>query len=595
MMKKTLGLMTLLALLLAGYQSPVRAMAPTVDDPGSLIVGDDEDGPTNNVFVYPSAFSLVGIGNDDNTPPANLIWSYTGTGKYLLNGVQPNGGDPVNPLVAVQVQANDNDTSTVGQDASADTVTIRNDTLSSLSGGPTYPDPAGGPGILASETQTITLIASDGSLAGFRTITLYTEDDGPDAVSGGGLIPEIDQDFENNGPQGWSGQVIAGSATTGTATGLCMGVPTGTHTVAWYSPNYFTVGGPGYVTLVQYAFWQTTMTMWCSQTTVGLIPFWDVVYHNFYPSNPLNTQGNQYGGEFWEWSSSGGASGIMTPNGRTDFLYLMCPNAQMTQQWNGLLTGDGGFSALQTPYNPVNDGHNDWNMFFRILNGNTSIGGQNDTGTICLRRIQVHRGNMQTINKTLLYGPAINSSTHRIYPDALGNPGGSAGSNIDNVNAVANFFLSGNGTSDLAGARKQLTWFDSTQTDPNLQLFPVDWLSDKNYMCEAKVRSNVGGGAGPEGTDPVDLIFITHDCPTSEHGGYHYTQKGRVAGGTGMRFAASPRLASSTGGVVQSYVGLAHSANRSASATLTNRRFRFRPDFWNTGTSPGIGDRKSVV
>jgi hypothetical protein len=585
MIKKGLGLVALMTVAMLSYQTSVRAMAPVVSDPGGIVIGDLEEGPSNNVFVYPDVFSLQASVTDDNTPAASIIWSYTGSGKYTLNGVAPNGGDPVNPAPAVQIQANDLDNiPAMGQDALADTFTFRNETLSPLAGGPAYPDPAGGPGILAAETQTITLIASDGATVGFRTVTVYTDDDGPDAISGGGLVPVIDTDFTPpNGPQGWTGSVLSGGSTTGTASGLCMYAPlTGNNGAAWLAPGG--VNPPGYITLVDKAVYRIRLSMITDQTAANAIPFWDFGYNNFYQDYNTVTagnqpQGNNYGGLFWNLDVSGGAAGI--GRFRDDFDFWATPNSVITQQWRGIV------DPVASAFDPIVDALNDMNLLVRVLDGNTAIGANADSGTICIQRIQVHRTDVDTLSKTVLKGDPIQNAVHAIAPDVFGNPGTGSSAVIVDANNVANISLAPNASNNPNGARKQLIFYDQTLV-PNFDqaLYPLVWTNDLVYMLETDVRSNVNGGNPPEGTDPLDAIFLDFITPNNEIGGQHFTSRGRNVP-LGMYRAPSPRLAQTTGGTTQTYVGFVAAGKASVAGNVDKHRISAHGDFFNTGLTVG--------
>ena len=127
---------------------------------------------------------------------------------------------------------------------------------------------------------------------------------------------------------------------------------------------------------------------------------------------------------------------------------------------------------------------------------------------------------------------------------------------------------------DGKGWRKTLIPFDSAAATNWTRLFPITWESNTLYLGTANIRSDVNGGVGPEGTDPVKLIFMNFDATTVELGQTNWTNRG--SSGNMLR-VASPRL-----GAPQSYIGFFFSQNASASRLANAQRLRFTNDFMNT-------------
>jgi hypothetical protein len=577
------------------------AEAPTIQDPPDVIVGDLEQGAGNNVFVFEDAINLDLIVADDNTPASNIIWSYIlADGKYVINGAgQLSTGDPNAPLAGELIRSIDADAVVPGQDGSAATITFRNEDLSPFAVGGglgPYAEP-GTTGILPSETRMVTLNASDGTLFDTTTITVYTSNDSSDSLSGGGpsLTPIYNLDFENNPADsaGWLGAVLGGMGTTGIATGLCMGVPLGPNpggSVGWVSPPNF-APGPGWVPLVRKNAYRLRAELYTNQTAASAIPFFDLGYNNF----QLNiSDGNTYGGVFWLLDVAGGATGI----GRfqTQFDFWLAPNAALTAQWNG------DIDAANSAFDPSVSAKSGFNLQIRILHDNAALNTQQDGGTICLRRLNVSRVDIEALQRTILYNaPIISQAGGGDYfrdPDDFG---GSVGGTfqIDNVNNVANLQLTGNpqaaGAAGL-GARRKLVYLKPASAGSfNFRLFPLAWVRDRLYMVEAKIRSNVGGPSGTvEGTDPVDAVFMNFDTPTAEMGVFHFTAKGSA--GNFLR-AASPRLAATTAGFggAQSYIGFIEGTEPSKAPTIDPilfedaDRIKGFVDFFNTGNLAPLG------
>jgi hypothetical protein len=591
------------------------AEAPLISDPGDIIIGDLENGAGSNVFVFPDAIGLDGIVSDDVEPDATIKWSWTEDGtassRYLLNGVPPilSSEDPTNPPSNKRLDGNDDDTgSSVSQDTDARTVTFRNQGLSDIltnGGAGPYADPGTtATGILPGETRQITLYASDCSTYSSISITVYTANNTSDSVSGGGavLIPVFDHDFDGDPSRitGWFGGVLGGTGTTGTATGLCMWVAaanTGNAGVGWISPpNFAPFPAPAYIDLIDQAVYRLRMTMYTDQTATGAIPFWTFGYNNLNGMTPPGSApgGNSYGGDLWILDVAGGANGINgpangRPNGRSTFDYWFTPNAVLAAQWRGTLTGalsgDNAESPFSTTYDPVND----MNLVVRILdgsNGANSIHNEVDTGTVCVKELQVDYILIPNLaSRTSSPGlwptgtaashsggavsPAISTTNFGINPDTFGS-GGNGSAAIDNVNNFALFnmggpYKTGATAAQLAGGRKSIIFYDSTLVDtvndPSFMkpLYPIFWEDNQLIQLTAGIRSGVGGGNGTtEGTDPVDTVFINFDSPTSEIGGFNFTQ--RSAAGN-MFKAGSPRLRANTGGVSQTYTAFLSTQN----------------------------------
>ncbi|MBI3735406.1 hypothetical protein HY256_02715 [Candidatus Sumerlaeota bacterium] len=572
-------------------------LAPDIIDPGDQIVGDRESGDQNNVFVFPDAFDLDALAADDNTPDSGILWSYFGTGKYILNGVPPmTGADNADVPGAKELRSQDLDRPAPNghpksgggtQDSLGRTVTIRNNDLSPGPGLGPYPDPPGGAGVLAAETQVITLAASDGATHTLQSFLVYTANDTSDSLSDQMyFLGEHNFESDPNSRTGWLPMIFGGATagTTGTGTGLCMWVPltnTPSAAVYWYSPNNAsTPYAPGFVTLIDSTVYRVRVEMYSDQTAVGRIPFWTFGYNNVFYTPTYAS--NIYGGDFGILDVAGGANGIGRPQGRTSYDFWFCPNPMLTRQWRGQDTWSASFS----PFNPSYDNRNDINLSLRILDGNQGAGGilnQNDTGTICLKRLRVDSIYYSKLSQTLLYAPPICDTTHAIIPDTVSGTGGGYPAAIDCANQVANFSLGPDIQSNPNGPRKRLIFYDALAGGPTLRNWPLpaSWRSDELLMLKTRIRSNVGGPAGTvEGTDPINVILHDWDTPTYEITSAHFSQKGTAGN---MKWAASPRLLATTGSAQgEDYVSFMYTQNRTATLVVPNAdRIRGYPDFIN--------------
>jgi hypothetical protein len=606
-------LATLTMVAFAMSASAVKAEAPVITDPGDYIVGDSEDGIGNNVFVFPDAFDLDGIVSDDTTADTAIKWSYSGGGRYLLNGVprlEAQGGVSVaninNPGTELRATDGDNGGFNINpdlgggtQDAAGNTLTIRNQILSPGTGATGPHGEPGTTGVQPSETETITLFASDCSTFSSVSITLYTSNDTSDALSG--LMQNIfDLDFIGDPTlmSGWVSYTIGtGTPSSTLGTGLCMTTPgpnTPAAEVGWRSPHYSTAVGqpnlgqggpggiPGLVELVDMSAVRFRMSMWTDQATNGAVPFWTAGYYNLFFNAAGAPTGDVFAGDQYWWSVAGAANrialnGSMANPGRVNFDLWAFPNPGETLAWRGLLPDlpgptpnpDNDQSAFTTANN--RDWRNDINFQIRAQDGNTNLAHQIDLGTICLTRLRADRIDVRKMNRTLRHGGPINTATHAIFPDVEGPNGGFPGT-INNGAARAEFALASNNTTNPNGAGKNFQFYDAggTTVDDRKNPFVGNWNDDEVLNLRIEMRSAVGGhdGSGTtEGTDPLDLIFLNWLTRTAETGFFNLAIK---SFGSNMQRAASPRLPVTVGGVPQEYTSYMATASASVASTITN-------------------------
>lgn len=373
------------------------------------------------------------------------------------------------------------------------------------------------------------------------------------------LTPEAEVDFIANGTQNgdWIGGTVAGGATTSVgSSGLCMFAPAlGDNIALWVSPER-------YVELVDNTLYRLRVYASTSQTAPDAIPLWNVVYDNFNSSG----LGNTYGGLAWFLDVAGGANGIGRANGRTVFDVYAAPNAVITEQWRGVV--DFGGSAFSRSA----DASNDMRIFFRVLDANALINTDADSGAICIEKLEVHAINLNSIEEqSIVYNPKINTATH--FPETNAEASFGSTPTIDNAHGTVSYALFSPDDSSTLGP------FDPTQPTQNAQLYPVLWEQDTLYRGRVKVRSDVNGGFGPEGSDPVDAIIVSFDTATNELGYFAFTTRGSQ---NNMFRAASPRLRFTTHDETQTYVAYFFSHNTTSSAVPDANRLRFMAGFFNT-------------
>lgn len=545
------------------------AMAPTIEDPGDIVIGDIENGTSSNDFNYPDAFDLEAIGSDDSLTPDQIIWSYYVADTYTVNGVpslaSPSIAGAINPAAGEQVQANDLDTGNPGQDAFARTVTFRN-TFLSPQGGPNV-DP--GPGCaLSSQTRTLTLFASDGTTAAFETIVVYTCDDTTDSISSG--LALIRDDAFPNAITGWFGAVQAGTATFDTTSlggGLCMGTAlAGTNAVGW---AFFGGAFGGYVQLVPGNVWMIRTHVSSDRTTgTNNQPIFDTVYDNttqFFDGVTYQfIEGLTYAGEFVTVDNEGGANSIGKSQGRTYMDHYVSPIAMQLPQWNGTI--DQGNSAFATAV----DDSNDWNLTYRLLDTDPNLISSARDGTYCISRIQIYGGALDSLRGggSVEFAPPINSTTH--FATNIGGPGGQ--NLIDDANAWVDMQMTTDTSAGSNGSAKRIGIFDvaafgsGTTAELNAALYPVQYTANTLYLLTSKMESRVAAGQDattPSGTasnSPVDIINMVAFQPSLDC--LESTLVFSGAGGN-MPCAGTPRNPTSVGGADQEYVSLFYTNNLS--------------------------------
>jgi hypothetical protein len=562
----------LMTVALAMMSVSIFATAPVITDPGDFLIGDAEQGITNNIFVFPDAFDFDANVVDDNTPDASIKWSFLDlTGKYTINGVASFAGDYNNPTN--DLRQTDNDTGTAGQDGSAGTATLRNANLSpNNTPNPVEPGPAG---IQAGETATVTLFASDCTTYSSQSVVLYTTNDASDSLSGGVLTNIWDYDFEGTPSlaSGWISQILpnsTGGTVANTGSGLCMWVPltnlSGAQ-VVWLSPhNQSNTTAPGYVELVDLAAYRFRATMSCdNQGTIGTQPIWTFGYNNnFYTGTNGALQSNMYGGDAWVMDAAGGAMGTGRSQGRSDFDFWALPPATKTDAWRGTLPGGNPENTFSVVNSPTSDNRNDMNVGIRILDSPDAPSANTRTGTLCLKRLRCDRLSLNDLQSSVSWAPTMSESNFRALPDEAGTGAGNGTADVRNATQDARFVVGGPYETNTAGGRKLLIFYNAAGTSTKKKDYAVggNWVNDQINGMTGNIRSDVNNGAGPEGSAPVNIIFCNFESITNEIGGFNFVQMG-IAGN--FKRAGGPRLLATTGGVPQEYIEL-YACNNSSLA-----------------------------
>lgn len=550
----------------ASGANALEPLRPIVGFPGDFVVGDGVNGATppatqENNFVYPDGLDLLTLALDGDTAPGDIRWSYVVAGTYRLNGVEPLDtmvDDPINPPANKQLNLNDLDSAS--QDGVPQTVTIRNVDLSPDDGsGPPYAPPSPDvDGIVAGQTQGVTLIASDSTTFTIKSFLLLTTNNEDDRINLEGFRPMAFNDFQDGDANGWSGFDPNNSSLPGsgevsfTASGLCMSVPgPGTNQVLWLSPERF-------VELVDLAVYRIRSGVSSDQMDPDAIPFFNVVYDNFNTS----MTGNNYNGQILVFDNNGGANGIGRPQGISTLDFYGAPASLALPQWRDTATG---------AFSPAADSGNDMRVMYRILDMLDMTNGDADSGAIYVQNTFVQRAPFTSFTRTMLWGPPIQSSTH--FAETFDQASLAEGvAMIDDGNSAALYQL----IDPVSGStRKTLGPFDPSQSSPNSALYPVVWNSNELLLGGMDVVAAVGGPT----RDPVDFVGFVLDVPTNEIGITHGVSRGAPGD---MHFAGSPRTDAEAGGAAQTYWGFMFTQNATLGTGLDANRARVMGDFFNT-------------
>jgi len=510
-MKKglTITLLTV-ALAMIGFQA--MAMAPVIDTIPSPIVGN-ADVTAANTFVFVDAINLTTYVSDDSSPSANIIWSYEETGtKYLLNGVTPiNTSDPAGIEVTPGAKRIDNQVlgGELDLDTNAKTVTIRNSTLSPLGGSTTTP---GTTGIVAAETGTITLYASDGSTFGQRDLVIYSDNGGLDRLStgdhGGTVIP-VAKPWDTSTGNAWASSTVAGTITySRTASTICLEAPaSGDNWGIW-------VGPANQLPLVKNAVYDIKLNMTSSNAAPGHTPFWDLSLDN---NNNTGTGPNLYGADQFFLDNETGANAAIAAG--KEFHIVWTPLAMATDQFKG----EGAYAANETLFSTSHATDAGGRFIFRVmdlyLNGSSGILANNQYGTVCIAGFEIKRYDMTAMTKV---GASIYDN------HAFTSTAGSAGTVTPAALVPGVLTLDYSGgmvtmTPTTAGRDTAYTTlypgdavnvFSGTPTDVANQAdnYPVPYEPNTIYRIQASLAAADAASA----SNPPDVFWIMADTPTQE-------------------------------------------------------------------------------
>jgi len=508
-MKKGLTI-TLLTVALAMFGFQAMAMAPVIGDIKSPIVGSG-DVTAPNTFVYEDAIDLTSFVTDDTSPSASIVWSYEESGsKYILNGVDPindtdSAGIEITPgakAIGSQVLGGELDL-----DTNPATITIRNADLSPLGEATTIP---GTTGIVAAETGTITLYASDGSTFSQKDLVIYTDNGGLDRMSPA-KFPEVEvyhPNFGDGNQADFDYSHMFGTVTPSSASQICMETPAmGDNWGIW-------VGPAGALELVQNAVYKIKLQMSSSNTVPGTTPFWDMSLDN---NDNAGSYPNLYGGDAYFLDNENGANSAVAA-GKT-FTMIWTPLAVATDQFNGT----GAFASSETIFSTANDAVKDGRFIFRVMDlwqdGASGFKANIQLGSVCVDDLLVTRtdlGDVQTVGATLYDESTFAYSTGQ----GVGNvgvldltPGGGAGAAMTIEGGAMKIVPTVAGRTT---AYQQIFPGDTYNTAADIpgqaDNFPVAFEANTIYRIQYKIVAVDTNSAD----NPPDAFWITVDTPTNE-------------------------------------------------------------------------------
>jgi len=516
------GLTTLLTVAIAMIGSQAMAMAPTIGDIPSPVIGGQLATQTTK-FVYPDAFNLDLLVSDDQTTPTNLLkWTYEEVGStYVINGFKPIVSSTTDPItVAANLTINQtglaqtrgksylNTTVESGFAGNLAHVTIRNERCWPL-GGTMLTGQTGW-----TDINPVTFWCSDGNAVSSSTIMFYTDNTGGiNRLSAKVVnwVPGPKQMFV--GSSNWSvSEGFFGTCTTHTwpasGTGVCF-------EVAKTGNNWGSVASPmPFITLSANTLYRIRAKMNCSQIAPGHTPFWDFIIENSY--DPVAKTGlNLYSTDQIFLDNVGGANAVVSSLAGTDLVMYFAPTAVSTAQMQTKL------------FVPAYTGQKDARLRFRVLDvdSNTALLNDQKYGAICLMSVQVDSLPMSkvTVNPT----PIVSITSFKRNTDTtnvtLNNTevSGFVGPSIVFASGALTVTPAGGGISselvtitpsngvNTSGGASPV--FTSPYTNM-ASTWPIPWTSNKIYELDVTV-------VAPTSNDmahPWDAMWMNIDCPTNE-------------------------------------------------------------------------------
>lgn len=419
---------------------------------------------------------------------------------------------------------------------------------------------------------------------------------------------------------GWISSVILGDPAFNSANalggqGLCMTVEApGDNFVGWtFSRTSPPAALLPIIPLIDEAVYRVRTDM-SSDTDLGSTPLFAFGYDNTVRGQiaPDGSVQNEYfrspvfGGEYYVLDNLGGANRIVPPtptpvsgNGRSQFDFWIAPAPMKLASWR-----TAAFTSSVDPYNDIG-------LNFRVLDSTQAgIGAEGDSGTICVRKIQVNSYWLGALAvETPLWAPEVRPY---YFAGQTGAQAGEAAGEVEFMIRTGSLLLVtapqpaptpcslpagpaptpysigtvpivryklASGAASPSGAIK--TFFpyqpslQATCTpiyelgEMNDALYPIPWNSNELFLIEGDVRGHWDGTSEGNRRNPVDVIQVNATMPTTELLASNYVTRGvpaRSEAGSRAAFldkAGSPRLPTPYGaeGGPQPYVSLFYTHN----------------------------------
>lgn len=386
-MKRGLKL-TLMTVAFALVSVQAMAVAPTIGDIPSPVVGSFESMTNSNRYVYETPLDLNTLASDPETSDASkLMWTFTGgtttaPSHYMINGIDATPTDswtldgatsPTRTKIINQYRD-----SREWNNNSVSKIVIRNKQLSPL-GSTTDNDAGIANGVIAAETSPITFFVSDGNAVSSKTVLFYTDKNGHDRLSQSVTTVKDYKMAGNSAAQFWGsadGPWAAGTLTSNTQFNgsFCLNAP-------MLGTNMGTIASPyQYFDLTANQVYRIKVTMNSTVSAPGNTPLFDFMVDN---NNNKGTQGrNYYITDYMVYDNPGlGGANAFTAGEKTFTMYFT-PPAVTTTQWN-----NGAFTPAH-----ANDIHP--RIKFRVLDidntAQVNYGfGQNKSGALCISEVVV--------------------------------------------------------------------------------------------------------------------------------------------------------------------------------------------------------------
>lgn len=339
-------------------------------------------------------------------------------------------------------------------------------------------------------------------------------------------------DFAANGnSEGWMSSRLGGADPSVQEAGLCIFTPLqGDNIGVWESPR------SAAIPLVANSVYRIRFAMSTSQRIGSAQPVWNILVDNLNPS----TGEILWGSERWFFGNTAFANAIGNTgfDGFNEFDAWIVPNPVTTDAWNGLVDSEN------SPFDASNVQAAAFNLKFRILDFEGLVPGANDedTGTVCLRAIQVDRfdlgslqvdggpiwGNMAAVPAEVgVVATAASGRTPVPSRAIVTRNAGTIAIELDEAHSAG----PRPGEEGIGGA---FVRFEDEMRTGYLRQFPIPWNDGELLRLTSEVRA-----MSPDPANPVDVIRLGWEAATDEIGGSDFSFRG-APGGT-MDRAASPR------------------------------------------------------